>query len=169
MNPPPDNDRLLDDVLAESAPADFREALLGKTLRQARRRRRVRQMQRAATVVTVLSVLVILVWRNLLSPASRPAPPAKARARGCELILTRPLPPNAMVSTQPFAAGQVIASAANANVIQTAAMARDYREISDDELLALAAPRPVALVGCGPYCERLIFLNPEDEKGFPVN
>ena len=48
MNRPTDNERLLDDMLSEAVPADFREALLGETLRLACRRRRWRQTRRAA-------------------------------------------------------------------------------------------------------------------------
>ena len=41
--------------------------------------------------------------------------------------------------------------------------------INDDELLALVASRPAALVRLGPHSEQLFFVNPEDEKGFPVD
>jgi hypothetical protein len=169
MKPPTDNDRLLDDVLAESAPAGFRGALLGETLHRARRRRHWRQTRRATAVLAVMSVLAILVWRNLPQPSSAPKPLIEAGSKSYQLVLTRSLPPQATVSTQPLAAGKIIASVANVNILQTAALPGDYREIGDNDLLALVAPRPAVLVGCGPYCEQLIFLNPEDERGFPVN
>ena len=43
-----------------------------------------------------------------------------------------------------------------------------FREIDDEQLLALLAGKPAALVRRGPNQVELIFLNPEDEKGFPV-
>jgi hypothetical protein len=42
------------------------------------------------------------------------------------------------------------------------------REINDKELWALAADKPVALIHQGLHQSELIFLNPKDEKEFPV-
>jgi len=41
--------------------------------------------------------------------------------------------------------------------------------IDDDELLSLVGSRPAALVRLGPDTEELVFVNPEDWKGFPLN
>jgi hypothetical protein len=45
----------------------------------------------------------------------------------------------------------------------------NFRVNNDDELLTLVSPRPAALVRLGPHSEQLVFANPADEKGFPVN
>jgi hypothetical protein len=71
-----------------------------------------------------------------------------------------------MVTTRPLAADRLVASVPTTNVVHTGA---GIREVDDDELLGLIASRPAVLIRLGPGSERLVFVNPEDEKGFPVN
>jgi hypothetical protein len=167
MNHEPDNEQLLADVLAETTPADFREALLGETLRLARRRRRWRQTRRAAALFVALGLLAVLVWQNLPQRPVASMPVAKAKVKSYQLVRTQPLPASAIVVTQPFPTDQLVASVATVEMIQTSS--GNFRVINDDELLALVAARPAALVRLGPHSEQLVFVNPEDEKGFPVN
>jgi hypothetical protein len=167
MNRPTDNERLLDDVLSEAVPADFREALLGETLRLAGRRRRWRQTCRAAASLVALGLLAGLVWQNQPRPPAAMPPVAKAGDKGYQLIRTEPLLVSAMVTTHSLAEGQFVASVATTEMVQTSS--GNFRVINDDELLALAASRAVALVRLGPHSEQLVFANPADEKGFPVN
>jgi len=158
-----DNEHLLADVLADDA--GFREALFNETLRLARRRRSLRQARRTAAALLTLSVLAALVSRNLPRQPAVPPPPVA----GCEIIHTQPLPAAAIVTTQPLSADRLVASVATAGVIQTTATGRGFREIDDDQLLALVAPRPAVLVRRGPHSAELVFVNPEDQNGFPVN
>jgi hypothetical protein len=167
MNHEPDNEQLLADVLAEAAPADFRAALLGETLRLACRCRRWRQTRRATALLVALGLLAVLVWQNFPPPPLAPMPEAKAKVKGYELICTKPLSAGAMVVTRPLSADQLVASVATAEIVQTSNGI--FRVINDDELLALVASRPAALVRLGPHSEQLVFVNPADEKGFPVN
>lgn len=167
MNRPTDNERLLDDVLSEAVPADFREALLGETLRLAGRRRRWRQTRRAAALLVALGLLAVLVRQNFPPPPLAPMPVTKAKVKSYELICTQPLSAGAMVVTRPLSAGQLVASGATTEMVQTSS--GNFRVINDDELLALVASRPAALVRLGPHSEQLFFVNPEDEKGFPVD
>lgn len=160
-----DNERLLDDMLGDASPAGFREALLGETLRLARHRRRFRQTQRAAATLAVLGVLAALVSRNLpRHPAVSPPPVVSY-----EIIHTQPWPVAAIVTTQPLSADRLVASVATADIVQTTATGRGFREIDDDQLLALVAPRPAALVRLGPHSAELVFVNPADQDGFPVD
>ena len=168
MNHPPDKKHLLDDVLSEAAPADFREALLGETLHLARRRRQWRQTRRVAGALTVLTLLAVLVWQNSPQLRTAQSPLTKAGNKSYELVRTRSLPVGAIVTTRPLAAEQFIASAGTVAVVQTVTSG-GFRVINDDELLALVAPRPAALIRLGPHSAQLIFVNPEDEKGFPLN
>jgi hypothetical protein len=83
-----------------------------------------------------------------------------------ELVHTQPLPDGAIVVTRPLAGDQLVASAPAAIIVHTS---DGIREISDDELLALIGSKRAVLIRVGPGSERLVFSNPEDEKGFPVN
>jgi len=56
---------LLDEVLAEAAPADFERALLDGTLRAARRRRRLRRWNRGLGAVGAIAALALVVWHAL--------------------------------------------------------------------------------------------------------
>jgi hypothetical protein len=167
MNHEPDNKQLLADVLAEAAPAVFREALLGETLRLARRRRRWRQTRRAAALFVALGLLAVLVWQNLPQRPVASMPVAKAKVKNYELVRTQPLSAGAVVVTRPLSADQLVASVTTAETVQTSS--GNFRVINDDELLALVASRPAALVRLGPHSEQLVFVNPADEKGFPVD
>ena len=167
MNRPIDNERLLDDVLSEAVPADFRKALLGETLRLARRHRRWRQTYRAAALLVALGLLAVLVWQNFPPPPLAPIPVVKAKFKGYELVRTRPLSAGAIIVTRPLSAVQLVASGATSKMVQTSS--GHFQVINDDELLALIASRPAGLVRVGPHSERLIFANPDDERGFPVN
>ena len=165
MSRPIDHERLLADSLTDEAPAGFREALLGSTLRLARRRRRIRQLRQGAMALAVLGLTAILVWRNLPRHPAAP-PPATANYRA---IHTRPLPASAMVATQPLSPDRLIVSVTNARAVQTTRSSGRFGVINDDQLLGLVAPRSAVLVRRGAGSEELVFVNPKDEKGFPVN
>ena len=165
MNHPADNERLLTDVLADASPAGFRQALLGETLRLARRRRQLRQTQRAFAALAVLAVAGILAWRGF-SP--RPAVPKPLSAPG-PIVHSRPLDAAAIVTTQPLLPGQITSTVASTHIVTIVTTSGGCHMIGDEELLALAASRPVALVRHGPHEAELIFVNPEDQNGFPVN
>ena len=168
MNPEADNGLLLNDVLAEAAPADFRGAMLGETLRLVRRRRQWRQTRRVAGVFVVLGLLGFFVWQKNVPPrSSAPASVARAAEKNYQMVRTQPLPASEIVTTQPLAGGRVITSAATIEIVQTGGP--DYRVINDNQLLALLASHPAALVRVGPHSEQLVFVNPADEKGFPIN
>jgi len=159
-----DQRRLLADVLAEAEPTGFREALLGETLRLAGRRRRARRLRQTTAALVVLGVLGTLAWRFLLPGHGVFTPTATS----CAVVRTEPLPPGAIVRTQPFAVDCIVVSVASVDVIHTTPNSGRFRKIDDDELLALVA-RPAALVRVGPNSAKLIFLNPDDQKGFPPN
>lgn len=165
-----DNGQLLNDVLTEAAPPNFRDAMLGETLRLIRRRRRWRATRRAAALLVMLALCGIFIWQKNLPQkpvASTSATPAKATEKSYTLVETQPLPAEAIVTTQPVATGQFIASTASVEVVQT--RAGNYRVINDDELLALVASHPAVLIRTGPHSEELVFANPKDQKGFPLN
>src|SRR5262245_56043276 len=171
MDPNADKDRLFDDVFAEATPADFRGALLGETLRAAGRRRHRRQIRSAVLAIALPAVIAILICRNL--PQRRTESAGTNQNTGAstsyQLVRTQPLPAGAIVTSRPLASEELVASLASVEAIGTRAGAGDFRVINDDELLAIVGQRPVALVRLGPDSELLIFANPEDEAGFPLN
>jgi hypothetical protein len=166
MNRGPEHERLLADVLAENSPAEFREALLGETLQRVRRRRRVRQSLRAGSVIAVTALLAVFLWRFLPSRSGLLA--NKSGNTNYELVQTRPLSSGMVIATRPLTAGQLIQSRPTVAQISTTRNGM-VRWINDDELLALVAPRPAALVRLAPDQELLVFANPEDERGIPLN
>lgn len=167
MKPESENEPLLDAVFSEAAPAEFRDAILGETLRLVRRRRRWRQTRRLAVLVVAGGVLSVLVWQNLSRRVVPPPTVAKAEVKNYQLATTQPFPASAIVVTRPFATDQLVASVATVETVQTTA--GNFRVLNDDELLALIGPRPAALVRVGPHSEELVFVNPADAKGFPIN
>jgi len=165
MNRPTDHEHLLADVLAGEDGAGFREALFSETLRLARRRRYFRQARRAATALAVLGGLCLLVWHSLPRRVKLP----EARQQNYAVVHSQPLPAAALVMTRPLAVDQRVASFTNVQRVQTAQGGGQFREIDDDELLALAEPKPAALVRRGPHTAELIVLNSPDEEAPPLN
>jgi hypothetical protein len=159
MNPP---DEFLSDVFGE--PDEFRAALLEQTLRQVRRRRLFRHCKQGFAAVAGVVAVAFVCWRTVQPTALR----LPAKAPDLVVIRSQPLPPSMIVETRPGVAGVVVSSASTYALVETGASKRLFREIDDEQLLALLSGKPAALVRRGPNQVELIFLNPEDEKGFPV-
>lgn len=168
MNRKTDN-KLLDDVLAEAAPAGFREALLDETLRVVRRRRHFRRVRNVAGVFVVLALIGLLVLQKNTRPHSVAiVPPARKVAEiAYTLISTQPLSPGSIITTYSPATVPLVTSTATVAVIETTS--GNFRPIDDQQLLALVAAHPAVLVRTGPHSEQLVFANPNDAKGFPLN
>jgi ferric-dicitrate binding protein FerR (iron transport regulator) len=159
MNDPVPNEQLLADVLGEGAAEDSREGMLDETLHLARRRRRFRQVRNAASALALLTALGLLVW--LPFPSARR--PAALPTKPYTLVRTQPLPPAAWVETRPFPASSIVASARTDHIVVTAEAGTRVRDLTDDELLALA-PQPAALVRFGPHSAELVLVNAVDRK-----
>jgi len=70
--------------------------------------------------------------------------------------------------TQPLAPNQLAVSIATVREVQT--VAGSFREVGDDELMALAAPQVVALVRRSPHEAELIFVSsPSEDSDSPQN
>jgi len=168
MNNRTDQESLLAEVLAEALPADFRATMLVETLRLAHRRRQFHQMRQAAGVLAVTSLLVVLVVQQFSKPNTVSTPLAKKIAKkSYDLVRTQPMPTGALISTWNFPATRF--ASPGSNVIEVATTSSGFRLINDDELLALLADKPAVLIRTGPHSEELVFVNPEDQKGFPQN
>jgi hypothetical protein len=156
MNNRSDQRPLLDDVLAEASPPDFRAALLGETLRLARQRRRRRQTRRAGGVLAGLLFAAWFAWQNhSVQPAAGRMAAKIPAVKNYQLVETQPLPAGAAVATKDFAEVKMISSAAAVTTIATSG--GGFRFINDEQLLALAGPRPALLIRTGPDSEELVF------------
>ncbi len=164
MNREPENERLLTDVLSEAAPADFREAMLGETLRLARQRRQFRQARQVGGVLAVLAVAAIVIVRSLPQRLVKPQPSIASY----QLVQSQPLSAGQIVATRPFAAQQIVASVETASFVHTIPGSGGFREIGDDELLAMA-PQPAALVRRGPHEAELVLVKQDVQQESPVN
>lgn len=163
-----DANNLLNDVLAEAAPADLRDAMLAETLRFVRRRRQIRRVRPAAGVLALTSLLVILITQRSAKPPLVSTPPTKqVEQQSYTLIRTQPFAASALVSTKGFSATGLAASVPK--VVEVATISGGFRLINDDELLSLLADKPAVLIRTGPHSEELVFANPEDQNGFPLN
>ena len=73
-----------------------------------------------------------------------------------------------VAAAQPGSVAVVASSLKTFLLVETGSIKDPFQEINDEQLLALAGGRPVALVRQGPHQAELLFLNPEDTNGFPV-
>jgi hypothetical protein len=156
---------LLDDVLSDAAPPGFRAELLDATLQHVRRRKHLRHWNRGLAVVAVmLAAISFALWRTS-SPDTQPVLSGKP---DLIVVRSRPLDPSRIVTTTPGTVAVVSSSPSTFALVKTGSAEHLFREIDDEQLLALLQGKPAALVRHGPNEVELIFLNPEDEKGFPV-
>jgi hypothetical protein len=163
MSNHPELDPLLNDVVAESSPADFRAALLADTLRQARRRRGWRAARQATGILGVLLVAAWFAGHNWPEKVSTVRPRAPVPAESYRLVETRLLPPAAIVATADFAGIQAIST--EATVAQIPTSGDGLRFVNDQQLLALAGPGAAILVRIGPDSEELVFGGMLDASG----
>jgi hypothetical protein len=164
MKTPSDRDHLLDEIMGDAAPPDFRAALLEQTLRAVRRRTTIRRARRVLLTVAVLVSLPLGLWK-LTSPARRETVSSPA---AYELVRSQPLDPSKVVATQPDAVPVVASRAGLVALVETRSDEKLFREIDDQQLLSLLAGRPAILVRPAPQQADLIFVNPDDARGFPL-
>ena len=163
MKPESEQSSLLDDVLAEATPAEFERALQDGTLRAVRRRRRLRHSIRRLAVTGIFTAIVLAVWNALL-----PTRPVKLVRPALNIVISQPLAASMVIGTKPGSVLFVTSSPTTFELVETGAIKDPFQEINDEQLLALAGGRRVALVRQGPHQAELLFLNPEDKNGFPV-
>jgi hypothetical protein len=158
--------QLLDDLLEDSVSPEFRATLFGKTLRSARQRKRVRRLNLTLSMVALAGIFIFAI-QEMRYPKILPN---QIRQPIPNVAVSPSLNPVQIVGTKPDSFKNVAASDSSDStltVVQTSESDRP-REINDQELLALAADKPVALIHQELHQSELIFLNPKDEKGFRV-
>lgn len=163
MNNRPNKESLLEDVLAESAPPDLRAALLGETLRLARRRRQWRQARRVGGALVVVLLTTWLAWLRQPGKIATVSPVVKAApAKSYQLVETQPFSAGAIVTTKNLATVNIVSSEPSVALIGTSS--GGIRFINDEQLLALIGPKPAILIRTGPDSETLFFASLDDQK-----
>src|SRR5258707_871032 len=136
MNEPSDNESLLSDILAEGPAGGLRESFLSETVLLARRRRRFRQTRRVASGLILLTAGLFLTFRHPPSPKSvqpesaSPLPP----------LPPQPPPTGRLVENKPPPARPLGGPNPTTAALTTSSAAPRVLEITDEALLALAAP-----------------------------
>jgi hypothetical protein len=163
MNPDLEPRGLLDDVLAEAAPAGFERAVQERTLRAIRHRRRTRRLRRGFAIAGAFAAIVMAAWNAIWQSSS-----VKSIGPALNIVSSQPLPPSMVIRTSIDSVAVVTSSATSCVVVETGSIKNPFKEIDDEQLLALAGGRRVALVRQGPHQAELIFLDPADKDGFPA-
>lgn len=158
-------DDLLNDVLTEAAPEEFQNAVLRNTLRHVRRRRHLRVAKRVALTVALAAVVPALLWRSAVRD---PSVVTVAGIPGVTVVRTQPLDSSLTVSTDPGSVEVVTTSSTSLGVVETGLAADSYRVVTDEELLLFCAGRPSAIVRHKLGEAELVFVDPRDWQGFPV-
>ena len=159
-----DPDRLLDDIMTDAASSEFRAVMLEQTLRQVRQRNRVRQWSRSIAAVALVVSVPLLGWKLFVAPSKS----SRSQSRSFGVVRSEPLNPSLIVETKLGMVNIITSIASTAAFVETEPGKNLVKEINDDQLLALVTGRLVVLVRQGPHQAELLFLNPEDQNGFPV-
>jgi hypothetical protein len=154
-----DPNRLLDDLLAETAPADFRAGLLDRTLKQVRRKQLVRQWGRGTLAAAVVATAGLLVWRAPVPSGQRPATPPPA---SLILVSSQPPDPALMVTSSGGSFSTIATDVATLTVTETSPANSHVRELDDDQLFELTKGTPTLLVRHGPHDAELLIVDAND-------
>jgi hypothetical protein len=149
---------LLEAILEEDG---FREALLAKTLHQVRRNNRLLQFKRMAAVLIAVVVIPFLA----LKPAKQISPPQAASVhRPYELVLTQPLRESLLVRSRPNNFTIAPVASVHLETVTSASSRGLFQQINDEQLFALLAGHPAALVWHNSAQPELLFLNKDDQR-----
>jgi hypothetical protein len=165
----PDTEHLLEDIFQESVTPDFRAVMLAETLWQVRQQRAARRRQRVLVIAVAALTVSLALWRSQKpAPAIRLAEaPAVGSARPVQ-VRSLPLRAEMIVESAPAGVAIVVSARTTAAVIESRSDQKSFQEIDDPELLLLVAGRPAALVRPIGQPPQLLFLNPAEEEGFPL-
>ena len=149
-------EQLLDDLLEDAAPPEFRAALLDKTLRSARRRKRARRLTMTMSAAALAGILMLSFWK-MRQPATLPD---QMRRPDTMVVNSQPLQPRQIVTPQLDSVKEFVSTASTVTEVRTSESSGPYEEINDKQLLALLSDRLAVLVHYGPHQAELIILEP---------
>jgi hypothetical protein len=171
MRPPKKTEQLVNEILTDAASGEFAESVLRQMLRQARRRQRVRQLRQVLLVAVALSALNLWLRRPHTPELIRTAKEVSrtAEPRAFDLVMTQPLQADMIVNTQTGLVAIVTATwPSTLALISTRSAHELFRELDDDQMLALLKDQPVALVRYGPHEAMLVMTEKLLHEGFQV-
>ena len=151
----PDAERLLDDVLGEAASPDFRAGLLDGTLKQARRRKQFRRWNRGL----LMAALVVAAWVWSRKPHTAVEVERVTAQKPFEIIVSKPMNPAWIIVSSPGLVKEINSSNFRVGIIETDPTVRYFRELNDDQLMALTAGKPSMLVRQGPHEAELLVVD----------
>ena len=153
--------QLLDEVLAEDLPADFRSRLLEGTLRQARRQKQFNRWNRGILAAVLLAAC--LLWAQ----KQKPRAPVEARKEPApellKIIVSRPLAPGMIVNSAPGFIREINSANRLPAYIATDSSRHTFQEVTDEQLLAFAAGKPAVLVRHAPHDAELLVFDATDQ------
>lgn len=149
---------LLADVLRAANDEAYREEALGLMLRLARRRRLARRGRLIVAVAIAVTMGGALAWQARAKRGSERA------TEMCAVVHTQTLPTTAIVRTRALAAGSLVMTTDRVAVVSTKLNRGSFQLVNDQELIALAGPRPAVLVRMAKGAE-LIFVDRNDHAG----
>lgn len=171
MKHPTKTERLLDEILAESASAGFDRSMLQQMVRVARQRQRVRRFRQGLLVVAVLGALSLWWWHPRINKpvqAVKMVTPAPVLERSVALVLTQPLTPDMVVPAATSMVRFVATSRSAIALVSTRPADELFQQLDDNQLLALLKDKPVALVRYGPHEASLVMPEALLQEGFRV-
>jgi hypothetical protein len=154
---------LFRDVLNEGSAAEFEEAVFQKALGTARRARRIRVGSRCAVAMLVAAIAVLqFLPRRPVEMANAPQE-SKEVPLGHMVLNTQPF--TGTIRSERIGPGRLLVTGSSVVPLRTGETdGGDVRLINDEELLALFAGKPVALVHRGPNSAELVFLEEEPRQ-----
>jgi hypothetical protein len=150
-------EQLLDDLLEDAVPPEFRAALLDKALRSARQRKRTRRFNMVLSAMAVTGICLLSFWKR--EAATLPAQISRADPM---VVNSQPSRPRQILAAPLHRAPEFVSSASTFIEVRTSGASGPYQEINDKQLMALLSDRSAILLHHGPNQAELIILNPEN-------
>jgi hypothetical protein len=158
-------EKLIADVLGEDSDPALREALLGQTLRLARRKRRLGKLRQATPAGVAIAALLLITARLFRLGPSTPLEPYHPYTN----VRTQPLPVAALVTTRPRGAESLVTTSYSLATVSTVHGVSSPHELTDEQLLKFTEGLPVVLIRQNNHAAELVFANPADREALMRN
>jgi hypothetical protein len=147
--------RLMDDILEEIAPPAFRADLLDRIVKRAQRRSRARRRNQRLFATALVMIIGLFVWKTHTSRNEN----QDSTSTALNVVNSRPLSPSMVVESFPGSVDVIHSFSGMAALAETGPSGHDFRELSDDELLALMPDTPSVLIRRSPHEAELLIVD----------